>query len=412
MCINVFISSPFLLWAGHGNGYWLSAPGRLLDFVEARIHMKTLIAPFFLAIATLSPKAGICDDIPIISPIFVGQQDTNIIVTDVNPFYFGVVQLVGHKYKPAGEQFVSGVNLKLGAATSNSDDSLVSLLDDTLLLGRNITRERGLSVVTSSVTDAKKIKIGDFSLLPNPSLKSEQSFEFKTFEPAHAIFLGDILVFQGQDGLNFGLNIMGKGMSPESGIFVGGRELSHDGLQIAGIDRLDKINDELMLITTNLHSAEENIFKQKKALLLLTSAGTVQRSLDFDSSTFDVFTSEKNIALATMNGEPGNFQLQLRYLDQSFKQIRSSILPIYEAFPAQFKFVESGDRPLLAVLGVTSVDLFDATSGKKSFSFKSEYEITDLISLLSIQDKLLLFVMLRDHSDKTSKCAYFELPTF
>jgi len=28
VCINVFISSPFSLWAGQGNGYWLSATGR------------------------------------------------------------------------------------------------------------------------------------------------------------------------------------------------------------------------------------------------------------------------------------------------------------------------------------------------------------------------------------------------
>lgn len=274
--------------------------------------MKNLITPFFLTIAAIFPKAGICDDISLLSPIFVDQRESNIMVTDVNPFVFGLVQLVGYKFKQPSGKSVSGVNLKTGAATSKSVEFLVSLLDETLLLGNTITREGGISVVTSSVTDRRKIRIGDFSLYPNPSLKSEQSFEFKKFVPADAIFLGDILVFQGQDGLNSGLNIMGKGMSPESGIFVGGRELSHDGLQIAGIERLTKINDELMLITTALHSSEENIFKQKRALLLLTPAGTVQRSLDFESSTFDVFASEKNIALATMNGEPGNFQLHLR----------------------------------------------------------------------------------------------------
>jgi len=380
----------------------------VLDFVEAGILMKNLIAPFFLTIAAIFPKVGICDDISLLSPIFVDQRESNIIVTDVNPFAFGLVQLVGHKFKQPGGKRVSGVNLKTGAATSKSVESLVSLLDETLLLGNTITREGGISVVTSSVTDRRKIRIGDLSLYPNPGLKSEQSFEFKTFVPAHAIFLGDILVFQGQDGLN----IMGKGMSPESGIFVGGRELSHDGLQIAGIDRLTKINDELMLIATTLHSIEENIFKQKKALLLLTPAGTVQRSLDFESSTFDVFASEKNIALATMNGEPGNFQLHLRYFDQSFEEIISTVLPINKAFPAQFKFIESGERPLLAVRNISSVDFFDARTGKQLFSFKSEHEITDLISLLPIQDKLVLFVMLWDHSAKTRNCAYFELPTF
>jgi len=384
----------------------------VLDFVEAGILMKNLIAPFFLTIAAIFPKVGICDDISLLSPIFVDQRESNIIVTDVNPFAFGLVQLVGHKFKQPGGKRVSGVNLKTGAATSKSVESLVSLLDETLLLGNTITHEGGISVVTSSVTDRKKIRIRDFSLYPNPALKSEQSFEFKTFVPTHAIFLGDILVFQGQDGLNFGINIMGKGMSPESGIFVGGRELSHDGLQIAGIDRLDKINDELMLITTNLHSTEENIFKQKRALLLLTSVGTVQRSLDFESSTFDVFASEKNIALATMNGELGNFRLHLKYLDQSFEEIISTVLPINKAFPAQFKFIESGERPLLAVRNISSVDFFDARTGKQLFSFKSEHEITDLISLLPIQDKLVLFVMLWDHSAKTRNCAYFELPTF
>jgi len=346
-----------------------------------------------------------------LDPRFLTQSDSNVIVSDVKPFPLEIIQLAGHIFKQPKNRYLFGLELDVSQATSKEFESFISLLDNNLVLGYEGLDDDMFTAAISSKADSKKVSIMKFSLPAMDKPIVSKSIEFKKFTPFRAIFFENSIAFHGQEGQDSMVQVMGDDLSLDTSVLVHGRQLGHDDLQVAGIDGIYKIQKDNILAAVSLHSTDESVFTQDKALISITLDGKVRNEYRFFAAIYDVYTSKDNIILAAITGEPGSFQLEVRHLDAQLKANESTVIPTNKFFPVQFKLVTSGERPLLAVLGVESLDVFDSKTGQKLLSFKSEYEITDLVKFLFVDGKFLVFAMLKDHPGKAARAAYFELPS-
>jgi len=366
---------------------------------------------YFCVFCIAIQGAGLLANSATLDPRFVTQSGADIIITNVEPFPFDLVQLVGHRFKQPEERYFSGVDLGLVQSTSKHIESAISLLSDNLALGYEINNQGKFSAAISSLTDPKKISIIELSPQVWDNSSSAKSIKFEKFVSFRALFFEKVIAFYGQQGMESMVRIIDRALSSDMGLVVGARQLVRDDLPVAGLDSIYKIDEETMLVAASLHSTEENVFKQNKALLILSLEGKTQKEYHFVATSYDVYANKNFITLAAITGEPGLFELEVQNLNKNLKVSKSFSIPINKFFPAQYKFIDAGERPLLAVLNVESVDIIDTDNGLKLLSFKSKHEITDLVEFVSIDGRLFLFVMLKDQPGNTVRAAYFELPS-
>jgi len=190
-------------------------------------------------------KAGIAEETSIkyaelpatsvsLNPKFVTPSDSNIIVTSVEPFPLGFVQLVGHPFKQSKESYLSGINLEQVPLTAKQIASTISLLENNLVLGYERESEDAFSIATSSLANPKKVSIAEISHQISDSQKSGQSITFEKFIASHAIFFKKAIAFQGQAGMESMVQVMDRKLSPDTGIIISARQLSGANLQVVG----------------------------------------------------------------------------------------------------------------------------------------------------------------------------------
>ena len=348
---------------------------------------------------------------PVLEPVFLTQQNSNLKITDIEPSPLGLVQLIGHKYKNPKERYFSGLNLASTKIPSEQLESAISLLGDNRILGFGFNDEERYSMAISSLTDPKIVSVLEISpqALKNPD--PAKSIKFDKFVPVSAIFLNQIVAFAGQYGLESIVRFIKLDLSDDSQITIQSQNIKLDNTQVEGFNQIYKFDGQSLLVVASLHSTDKNILGGKSALLVLNSQGMLEKEHVFTSLTYDVFTNNHTVALASIIGQMGSFELKVDVLDRDLNVNKSKSILINHDFPAQYKFIDGGKRPLLAVLGLESVEVFNGESGEKLLTFKTQHEITDIIRFLIVDGKSLLFVNLRSEKGGAPRGAYFELPS-
>jgi hypothetical protein len=381
----------------------------IATLLAVALHRAEAVPPWRSLVVALG--AGKLHDAKTLEPIYLTDAASNVRITRVTPLGFGLVQLVGHASGEDKGTLLSGFDLGLRTNTQTQYEAAMALLRSDLVLNTSLNANSGFKVLSLSMSQQRVLvtRMAQGLSSKGPAVELERDFGPRFAE--QGIFAGESVVLLGLEDMTSCLTVLSNDLSGDEKIIS--KQTKFGDLSIAGFEQLHRWNSDHFLVVATALSAEEQSMKRLWTLLRFDMKGCVTAASSPEIGPFSVFPSDHAVYLARTSHEGGEFKIRVKELDTDLNVRREIVIPSNNLFPAQFKFVSSGDRPILAVLGVDYIELFDCTNGQAIFKFTPRGEVSKLLDFHFIEDAPTLFVSIRDPVEKaTRRCACFKLPTF